>query len=662
MARQTPTKDPSPAIRHARIIFTTFRDTYETLNVSSDATFSDILDHASTGLKAPRAFLPSQDIKDFAVFAASRRSDHSHLARLAEGLVATYKDLVPPHSFILRNVTGSMKLQDALRKKALHVNMHQDLSIVIRSKVSVTAEIISELYPNIDSTLRLIRRSDKSWTRKDLEPNLDPTSLNDKAVSESSVRRHSAVTTSDGAKETSNVIERELFTGDTKHIININVAADATIKHGNRDEEWIHPRHLLVQPLYLQRIINAANHFKVVDDTKPDNHSASYLRNLTTRLDRFYERASHYASNAGTISSSSLTVLVVPIFDDVFIDFMGEHEGAYDLELERATPANPEGALKDAKDSDEDNNSEQGDSEAGDEGGGIQEELVTGEEYKTLGDQMYFTFWFSDPTAVERLWRLNGKPIYNSPRPDRIVLLYGYPFILLEVISDKSKSDEIRGIAQGCSVNRTLNVEGITAKGTNDVVTIVVYVDAAMVVTFHFLTSKHVPRSILPPNQIPIQHKKVSFNLAREVARDQTGRVTEVIKRCEAADMVKFLYDLKGFFHKHYPPESRDTISRIVGEAQDFSFLVRLASDTRSLSKASKQFSQTYGPNSQGQSSDLTSQAPAPASGPGQSSRKSNSNSRGRTGDSGLGVVREEEGQPEESGGRRQRGRPKKTA
>ncbi|KAK1236117.1 hypothetical protein PQX77_000644 [Marasmius sp. AFHP31] len=384
MARQTPIKDPSSAVHHAHIVFTAYGETYETLNMSSDATFSEILAHASIGLREPLALLPSQEIKDFAVFAASQRSDHSHLAQLAEGLVATYKDLVPPHSFILRNVTDSTKVQDAVHKKALHVDIRQNFSIVIRSKVSVTAEIISELYPNIDSTLRLIRRSEKNWTRKDLEPNLDPTTLVGKTVSKSSARR--PVKTSVGAKETLNVVERELFTGDTKHIININVAADATIKRGKRDEEWIHPRHLLVQPLYLQRIIKAANYFKVVNDTKPDNHSMSYLRNLTTRLDRLYERASHYASNAGTISSSSLTVLVVPIFDDVFVDFMGEHEGAYDLELERATLANPEGAPEDTKDSDEDDDSERGDLETDDEGGGgIQEELVSGDEYKTLG-------------------------------------------------------------------------------------------------------------------------------------------------------------------------------------------------------------------------------------------------------------------------------------
>ncbi|KAK1233543.1 hypothetical protein PQX77_003300 [Marasmius sp. AFHP31] len=620
MSRQTPSKDPSSAVRHAYIIFTAYGKTYEMLRMSSDATFSELLAHARTELKVPLSLLPSQEIKDFAVFAASQRSDQSHLVQLAtaKGVVSPtyYKNLVPPHSFIIRNVTGSTKVQDALREKALHVDIRQNFSIVIRSKVSVTAEIISELYPNIDSTLRLIRRSEKNWTRKDLEPNLDPTTLVGKTVSKSSAQRHSAVKTSDGAKETLNVVERELFTGDTKHIININVAADATIKHGNRDEEWIHPRHLLVQPLYLQRIIKAANYFKVVNDTKPDNHSMSYLRNLTTRLDRLYERASHYASNAGTISSSSLTVLVVPIFDDVFVDFMGEHEGAYDLELERATLANPEGAPKDMKDSDEDDDSEQGDLETDDEGGGgIQEELVSGEEYKTLGDQMYFTFWFSDPTAPDQLWRLNGKPIYNSPRPDRIILLYGFPFIVLEVISDRSKSDEIRGIAQGCSVNRALNIEGITAEGTDDVVTIVVYVDAAMVVTFHFLTSKHVAGNIIPPDQIPIQHKKVSFNLARTVARDQNGKVTKVIKRSEAVDMVKFLYDIKGFLHKHYPPESRDRISRVVQEAQDFSLLVRVATDTKSLSKASKLFAQMHGPNSQGRQASGSTPTSGPRAG-----------------------------------------------
>ncbi|KAL0068988.1 hypothetical protein AAF712_003981 [Marasmius tenuissimus] len=601
MARQTHTKDPSSAVHHARIIFAAFGETYETLNVSSGLTFSEILAHAGTGLEVPNAFLPSQEVKDFVIFAASQRSDQSHLARLAkDGDLATYKDLVPPHSFVLRNITGSSKVHDALRKKAPHVDLRQNFSILIRSKVSVTAEIISELYPNIDSTLRLIRRSEKNWSLKDLEPNLDPTTLTGKTVFKSRVQHQSAVKTSDVGEENLNVIERELFSGDTKHTININVAADATVKHGNRDEEWIHPRHLLVQPLYLQRIIKAANYFKVVNDSKPDNHSMSYLRNLTTRLDRLYERASHYALNPGTISSSSLTVLVVPIFDDVFVDHLGEHEGAYDLELERATLANPEGAPKDTKGSDEHDDSEQGDSEADDEGGGIQEELVSGEEYKTLGDQMYFTFWFSDPTAIDRLWRLNGKPLYNSPRPDRIVLLYGFPFILLEVISDKSKTDEIRGIAQGCSVNRALNIEGITAKGTNDVVTIVVYVDAAMVVTFHFLTSKHVARNVIPPHRIPIQHKKVSFNLAREVARDQNGKVTKVIRRCEAVDMVKFLYDIKGFLHSHYPPESRDRISGIVQEAQDFSLLVRMATDTKSLSKASKLFTQAHGPNSKG--------------------------------------------------------------
>ncbi|KAK1229603.1 hypothetical protein PQX77_007334 [Marasmius sp. AFHP31] len=669
MARPVSPEDTK--VPYAYIIFTTFDKTSRTLRMSCDVTFSSLLADAREGLEErANAFLPSQELKDFFVLAASRRSNQSTLARLAQETNTDYKDLIPSHSFILRNITGSSKLVDVVRRTAQHVDTLKNFSILVLSKASVDTEIISELYPNLTSTLRLIKRSEKKWSLKDLQPNLDPSILDEDQEDPGGHDDDSDGETEAGdelGSPGSNVIER-LFSRNKQHTINKNLKADVTVAH-NLDDGWIHPRHILVQPVYLERIINAVNSFKIVDALdEPDNHSPSYLRNLTSRLDRVYERASYYASKAGDISSSSLTVLVLPIFDDVFVDHLAEYEGAFDLALEKQSPPPRKDKKRTKSKSTRGKSSKKGqtlehgdtgeEGEGDDDNDGIQEELVTHEEFKTLGDQMYFTFWFSDPAAIDQLWRQNGKPLYYTPRPDRIVLLYGFPFILFEIISDWGKTDEIRAIAQGCSVNRALNIEGITAKGTNDVVTIAVYMDTALVVTFHFLTSKYAARNVTPPYRIPVERKSISFNLAREVERDGNGKVTKVASRCEAVDLVKFLYDIKGFLHKHYPPEYRDRISRVVKEAQDFSLLVRTASDTRSLSKASKQFIQANRPNSKGQSSDSTPHAPVAASGTSQSSRKkSGSNSRSHTGDSGLGMIHEEEGQAERSGGERQRER-----
>ncbi|KAF9264456.1 hypothetical protein L218DRAFT_1076391 [Marasmius fiardii PR-910] len=484
-------------------------------------------------------------------------------ANLSKGRGFKLKTMIPLHSFLLRDFGGATRVLDHLSKQASYLfspgtqGKLGDVTIVFRIKSSLTTEIIRSMYPKAFSALRVYREDEKRFTHADVEKNLRFPGCNE------------PITLS---KSSTIVQDRLWFQGrPTQAPFRIHLQLYNGVNSGSG--------HMIKDKFHLKMLQGAKEYFvvdrvlKTVDDMNPHR-----IKTLTYKLLWIYERAKLNSSNK-MVSSSTKGSLLLPILHDIF----SEEVLFEDDQLET--------------DSDDDEEERNGGNEKSDvqpqkvsgiggrnEGGGSGTTDKSHFAFSVKGDQAGFTFLIHSPP------KSRGQNLtYITFRPDSMVIFHGIPVLFVEVDSNNDSADHFRMIGQASGVNRLLNLYGLTADGTNEVITFAIYLDKSMKVTVHILSSRCFPPTTEADlaKDIVVHDEQIEFDLCPQWEPMHEGTSNKV-KRIpsEAVKLAKFLHDIRNFMISIFPEDKRRLFSEVIQVAQDFSTLVRECGDTTSASKA----------------------------------------------------------------------------
>ncbi|KAK1219188.1 hypothetical protein PQX77_018098 [Marasmius sp. AFHP31] len=176
-----------------------------------------------------------------------------------------------------------------------------------------------------------------------------------------------------------------------------------------------------------------------------------------------------------------------------------------------------------------------------------------------------------------------------TPRPDTFVVYLYLLIVICEIISNPGQTDRERGLMEGVGEAKAQRSKNLVDPETGETLTIVIYMDALMVVDVYFLFTTKEDAEKYDIADLPVYMTEMRFYVAggrpnvEELDKDGNPTVGGI----EIIQFIVLLWQLRAVFERMYGGQ-QELVREVVGELRSMSILLQKIPDLVSSSKVSR--------------------------------------------------------------------------
>ncbi|KAJ8080101.1 hypothetical protein PM082_016929 [Marasmius tenuissimus] len=179
-----------------------------------------------------------------------------------------------------------------------------------------------------------------------------------------------------------------------------------------------------------------------------------------------------------------------------------------------------------------------------------------------------------------------------TPHPDTFVVFLHLLIVICEIISNPGQTDRERGLMEGVGEAKALRSKNLVDPTTGETLTIVIYMDARMVVDVYFLFTTKEDAEKYDIADLPVYMTEMKFYIAggrpdvQELGEDGSPTGRTIVGSTEIIQFIVLLWQLRAVFERMYG-DQQELVREVVGELRSMSILLQKIPDLVSSSKVS---------------------------------------------------------------------------